>query len=223
MTPFDPFALVAMLTAFYPVVTPANFARARSERPEYFAAGRIVGSKGDKLQLPDGRVFDCIYAAGAPVSERRWICIDVTNEKGGPVDAFPLEPGPLEPLDEAMAIFPATGSDFAGLVGRHLEDFGGSEGLLDRAARDVVETPIDVFVAEGYARTVDPAAEHHAAIRAALDADNPIDVLERAESHDGIVNEQSGHYDEEPPPDVEAPYPGEPPDEGPRNPEPPPA
>jgi hypothetical protein len=221
VTPFDPFALVAMLSAFYPVVTPANFARARAERPEYFAGGFIMGSKGDKLTLPDGRVFDCIFAAGAPVTERRWICIDVTNEKGGPVDAFPLEPGPLVPLDEAIVIFGDGGTDFAGLVGGHLADFGGSEGLLDRAAHDVTETPIDVSIAAGYAQTIDPAGEQNAAIRAALNADNPVDVLERAEAHNGVVDSESGKYDEEAPPDIEAPYPGEPPDEGPSNPPPP--
>jgi hypothetical protein len=82
VTPFDPFALLSMLLAFYPAVSPAAFAQARRERPEYFAGGSIIGSKGDKLQLPDGRVFDCIFASGGPLSGQRWQVLDVTNDDG---------------------------------------------------------------------------------------------------------------------------------------------
>jgi hypothetical protein len=39
VTPFDGAALLAMLLAFYPAVSAAALARARSERPEYFAGG----------------------------------------------------------------------------------------------------------------------------------------------------------------------------------------
>jgi hypothetical protein len=64
VTPFDPVALLAMLQAFYPTPSGAALAQARAERPEYFAGGELFGSKGDKLRLGDGRVFDCIFAAG---------------------------------------------------------------------------------------------------------------------------------------------------------------
>lgn len=57
MTPFDAIALAAMLRAFYPEPGRPALERARRERPEYFAAGRLTGVAGNVLQLPDGRVF----------------------------------------------------------------------------------------------------------------------------------------------------------------------
>ena len=57
MQPFDAIALTVMLRAFYPVTTPADLARARRERPEYFGGGRLGGRDGTLLYLPDGRVF----------------------------------------------------------------------------------------------------------------------------------------------------------------------
>jgi len=46
-----------MLRAFYPFATAAELARARRERPEYFGGGRLGGTDGTLLYLPDGRVF----------------------------------------------------------------------------------------------------------------------------------------------------------------------
>lgn len=63
MTPFDPGALLAVLAAFYPDVSPAALARARSDRPGVFAGGSLVGD-GSELALGDGRVFDLIGPAG---------------------------------------------------------------------------------------------------------------------------------------------------------------
>lgn len=60
MTPFDPIALTIMLRTFYPFATPADLARARRERPEYFAAGRLRGHDGTLLELPDGRLFQIV-------------------------------------------------------------------------------------------------------------------------------------------------------------------
>jgi hypothetical protein len=222
VTPFDPVALVAMLMAFYPIVSPATLVRARAERPEYFAGGVLLGHSGDKLQLPDGRIWDLIFAVDGPIAQRKWQALDVTNSGGGPEDPFALEPGPLTPVDEAMELWPAIGSDFAGLVAGHLAQFGGSEGLLDRAAADVVELQVDAALESGYAATIEPALEQHAGVRAALDADNPVDVLEQAEGHGGIIDQQSGAYDEEPPPDLDEPDPGSPPADEPPGHEPPP-
>jgi len=60
VTPFDPAALVAVLSAFYPTVDVATLAQARRARPGVFAGGALVGD-GDRLQLPDGRVFLLIW------------------------------------------------------------------------------------------------------------------------------------------------------------------
>lgn len=63
MTPFDPSALVAILSAFYPDVSTASLAKARAERPGVFQGGTLVGD-GSQLQLPDGRLFDLIGPRG---------------------------------------------------------------------------------------------------------------------------------------------------------------
>jgi hypothetical protein len=96
MTPFDAVALLAMLLAFYPTVNASELARARRERPEYFAGGTLLGSKGDKLRLPDGRIFDLIQNAGGLPGQQRWQVI----EPGPSVpEPWPLEAGPLTPID----------------------------------------------------------------------------------------------------------------------------
>lgn len=47
-----------MLATFYPAGGPDALARARRERPAYFAGGTLTGPTGEQLRLPDGRVFD---------------------------------------------------------------------------------------------------------------------------------------------------------------------
>jgi hypothetical protein len=44
--------------------TPDDLARAFQEHPEMFEGAQIIGSKGDKIQFADGRVYDVIQAAG---------------------------------------------------------------------------------------------------------------------------------------------------------------
>lgn len=60
MTPFDPAALLAVLSAWYPTVSTSALAQARSEQPDVFAGGTLIGN-GDRLQLGDGRVFLLIW------------------------------------------------------------------------------------------------------------------------------------------------------------------
>src|SRR5262245_52296451 len=138
MTPFDPTALLAILLTFYPVVSVAALRLARAERPEYFSGGTLGGSKGEKLTLPDGRIFDLIFAVDGP-DEPRWQVIDVTHAGGGVDDAFGLAPGPLRPID--LAAFPTlTPIDtFAPLVGAALADLVGSDATYERAHDDISE------------------------------------------------------------------------------------
>lgn len=133
MTPFDPIALLAMLRAFYPEATVANLRRAREERPEYFAGGALFGSKGEKLRLPDGRVFDLIFATGT--SQARWQVLEDTGGGGGG-GGWPLENGPLTPIDPQR--FPVMVSDpiFVSLAaGRLAELHTTEEAIGAREAR----------------------------------------------------------------------------------------
>jgi hypothetical protein len=212
VTPFDPAALLAMLLAFYPAPSPAAFAQARGERPEYFAGGVIVGSKGDKLQLGDGRVFDCIYAAGGLPSEMRWQVIDVTNDAGGTDAGLALTPGPLAVLDPTLAIAPFGDPGFEAFVAGELDALGGSDGQLDRAGAAVLEFDGGAALEDSASRLLDPAEAAHANIRAALDADDPIDELGAAADAGGVPDVEGAQYVEQPPPDVPPIDPGDPPD-----------
>ncbi len=218
MTPFDPWALLAMLLAFYPTVSAAAFAQARRERPEYFAGGRIVGSGGDKLQLPDGRIFDYILAVDGPAAGRRWIMLDVTNDPGAPASPFALEPGPLVPLDEEFTLPPGAGPMFENLVAGELEAFGASDGQLHTASVAIVEFSGAALLEDAYEREIVPALDAHSAFASSLDADDVGTELEAAEDHGRIIDGTETEYDEDPPDDLPEPDPGRAPDEGPEKP-----
>ena len=214
MTPFDPWALLAMLQAFYPAPTPASLRRARSERPEYFAAGVLIGHSGDKLQLPDGRIWDLIFSVGSPAA--RWIAIDVTDQGagGGGDDPFALEEGPLVPIDEETTIGPPLERDFEGLVARGLGDLTGSDDRLAAAGAAVVEVDGGADIDRSYDELLEPANRAHVGMRAALDLDDPSELIDATNHHDGEINAGTGDYNEPPPPDDPEPDPGEPPNGG---------
>src|SRR5262245_54320550 len=107
---FDPVALLVMLLTFYPIVSVPELRRAQLERPEYFGGGVFIGSKGEKLKLPDGRIFDCIAGTSGP--NPQWWVGDVTNEPPGAGDPYPLEEGPLRLLDETIFPRPTPARDF---------------------------------------------------------------------------------------------------------------
>lgn len=211
MTPFDPVALLAMLLAFYPIPSPAALVQARRDRPEYFAGGVLIGRSGDKMQLPDGRIWDLIFAVEGPFPPRRWIAIDVTDAVPGDGDGFELEPGPLTPIDEAMVIFGPDPQTFEALVAGELAALGASDTVLHRAAQDIIESGGGRELEDEYERTIVPAHQAHLGTRAALDRDDPLDELEAAHDHGHIINATSGEYDDDPPPDLVEEDPGDPP------------
>lgn len=217
MTPFDPSALLAMLLAFYPTVSPAALALARRERPEYFAAGQIIGSKGDKLQLPDGRVFDCIFAAGGAPGQQRWQAIDVTNDPGGSGGGFDLEAGPLVPMDDAALDVLGGGESFTSIVADELDAFGASDERLQAAATAAAEFDGAGRIEDSFARTIEPAAEHHTAMRVALDLDDPAEEFEAAGLSQETIDSSLTQYDEPKPDDLPEPDPGNDPEPDPGN------
>jgi hypothetical protein len=208
VTPFDAAALLAMLLAFYPVVSVPTLQRARAERPEYFAAGTLGGSKGEKLFLQDGRVFDLIAAAGGPPSGRHWQVIDVTNDPGGAADPFALEEGPLTPLDEDDTVPAPPGETFTALVADELDAFGATDDHLALAAAAVVEFDGGADLDNASGELLDPAIEHHDAMRTALDQDDPADELEAAGLSRNQIDGELQRFDEPEPPDIPEPDPG---------------
>jgi hypothetical protein len=208
VTPFDPAALLAMLIAFYPVVSSAALQRARTERPEYFAGGTLDDRKGDKLTLPDGRVWDLIFAAGGPAAQQRWIAIDVTDAGPGAPDLFPLEEGPLVPLDEDTIGIPPSGETFVSLVAEELSALGATDDHLALAAAAVAEFDGGADLENASTELLDPAIEHHDAMRNALDTDDPADELEAAGLSRDQIDGELQRFDEPVPPDIPEPDPG---------------
>jgi hypothetical protein len=210
MTPFDPDALVAMLQAFYPVPSGAALAQARAERPAYFANGTLFGSKGDKLQLPDGRVFDCILASGGPVAGRRWQALPVTPGTGD--DPFPLEIGPLTPVDETVNYFGfGTAPTMVSIVSDQLSALDGSEGQLDG-----VQLNVEQFDPAGAGAALDDGAledatNAHEDASTIADGQSFADVTDATSGQRGGVNDTRTGYDDPPPPDADVPDPGDPP------------
>lgn len=200
-----------MLLAFYPVVSAAAFVQARAERPEYFAGGVIFGSKGDKLRLPDGREWDCIVAAGGPPSGRRWSCSFIDPSVIGEIDPFPLEAGPLVPLDEQATTGPLIEWDLEQRWGGEMGALDGTDGVLAAAATTAAEFTGAADLENSYAREIDPAADAHATIRSALDGDDPADELGAIDDHSNIIAATTPDYEEPPPPDIAEPDPGNPP------------
>lgn len=73
--------------------TPAGLKAAYDADPSKFGGAKIIGSKGDKLQLPDGTVVDVITNAGMGGTGWQWI----TGSGGGGSVAAP-KPAPLDQL-----------------------------------------------------------------------------------------------------------------------------
>jgi hypothetical protein len=212
--PFDPVALVAMLTTFYPVVSVAALRLARSERPEYFGAGVLGGSKGDKLTLPDGRVWDLIFAAGAAPGVQRWQAIEATGADGGAGEPWPLEPGPLTPLD-AFPVRPRSAATFEALVTEELGALEGRDEQLAAAGQAVADFDGAGALNDAASQLLDPAIEAHAHTRGTIDADDMGDELDAANNTSGAIDAARNEYDEDPPEDVPTHDPGDPPRDNP--------
>lgn len=202
-----------MLLAFYPAVSAAALALARSERPEYFAGAIVIGHSGDKFQLPDGRIFDVIFAVDGPAAGRRWQMLDVTL--GGPDTVFPLEPGPLEPIDPGPELSGFNSGTFEALVGGELDSLGGADGVLDNAAQRVTEGIEAGALIDGASTELDDVEQVAAEISHARSAEELADVIGQVDGIGGAIDATEADYDEPPPqppvpqePDLPG-YPGE--------------
>jgi len=202
MTPFDPIALLAMLQAFYPIVGPAALARARTERPDYFSAGQIIGTSGDKIRLADGRIFDLIFDTNGP--NTRWQAIEVGTGPGADIDdPFALEAGPIVPIDLSAFVPPAARPPvFVPLVAGAFGELGAADVILGNAASDVAHNSDKGPLLDDWARLMDPAIERLAAEGFALDAADPTAELIVLAGQSSAADVNGAEFGEAPPPEI---------------------
>jgi len=201
MTPFNPTALLAMLLTFYPLVSVAELQRARRERPDYFAGGVLFGTTGEKLRLPDGRVFDLIFDASNPdPTRRRWQVIE--PGPGRPDDeTFPLERGPFTPIDGSTWPVPSPTPIFTPLVAGALATLGDADGLFGRAASTITEASSPAALTTMFHSTIDKAEGTVGSSRNRLNAADPSDIIVASGGQAPTINKHEGDYTEEPPRD----------------------
>lgn len=196
MTPFDPYALLAMLLAFYPVVSVMNLIRARAERPDYFAGGTLFGSCGEKLRLPDGRVWDLIYDCGGP--NARWQAIEPGPGGDGGGDGFELEPGPLTPLDETTAIPPLSDPSFEPLVTDSIGEVRTLEGLMGDAATTMTTDAAPGAIGDALDAALGEAQEGHWRGGQSLEGATVGDLVETTDGLNGQIDAGTGELPEPP-------------------------
>jgi len=202
MTPFDPTALLAMLLTFYPLVSVAELQRARRERPDYFAGGVLFGSTGEKLRLPDGRVFDLIFDASNPdPTRRRWQVIE--PGPGRPDDeTFPLERGPFTPIDGGRWPAPSGVNVFVPLVAAAYASLGDADGLFGRAASTIVEASSPAALTTMFHSTIDKAEGTIGSSRNRLNAADPSDIIIASGGQVPRIGKNEDEFSEPPPKDV---------------------
>lgn len=192
MTPFDPVALLVMLETFYPVPSPANLIKARAERPDYFAGGILIGRGPDAMRLPDGRIFDLIFNWDGP-GPKRWQVIE-PGGGGGEAEAFPLEPGFLDPIDPVTFPQPTYTPAFEPLLAGALGSLGNvDEQLAGPEARIVAASSPAGFLA-GHGATVPRARGETEAQLAAIGGLDVTDVIAATEGQRGEIDGREGDY-----------------------------
>jgi len=202
VTPFDAVALLAMLLTFYPDVSAAALARARTERPAYFSGGTIGGTHGDKFTLPDGRGFDLIFDVENATGTRHWQVIESGPGAGVDDDPFALVPGPLRPLDASAWPAPVPAPVFLSMVGAALAELGASDSVLTLAESAIAVASSPAALEGSYAATLGGIDGVVAGSHYLLDGADPIDIIRNHDAVGAVVDAREGEYDEPPPPDM---------------------
>jgi hypothetical protein len=100
------------------------------------------------------------------------------------------------------------GETFVALVADELGAFGATDDHLALAAAAVVEFDGGADLDNASGELLDPAIEHHDAMRTALDLDDPADELEAAGLSRDQIDGELQRFDEPTPPDIPEPDPG---------------
>jgi hypothetical protein len=214
LAPFDPGAALAVLVRYTPP-SGANLLHALADRPDVFAGAVPIGHGGDKIQLPDGAIWDCIYNVDGPPSARRWQMLYIDpNAPPPPPDPFALERGPLDFIDETMPIGPLGGPSFETIAAGILEPLNGADDVLAGGAATIADLDVGAGLDDGSDSSLSDAMDGNAATRAAIDNDNPADVIDATNNHSAEISSGQHDYVEPPVPDAPVPDPGNPPDDG---------
>ncbi len=142
----------------------------------------------------------------------------------GKADALPaetgsagleLEEGPLAPLDEDMELFGFGASPtMESIVSDALGGLDGAEPALDRVAAGAGEFDAAGASAELDDGSLDDAGAEHDGTVAAVQGLTLDDVIAATSGQQSGVAPNRADYDEPPPPQVDVPDPGDPPDKG---------
>lgn len=181
MTPFDPVALVVMLSTFYPSVTLTSLQRAFRERPDYFAGGHLFGRLSDVLVLPDGRAFDIVYAAWTAAS--RWTAIYLDPNATPGEDPFPLDPGPLVELDVDATVPEPSDPIFESLVAPHVAELHAADGHIGIAALTIAEGGAGAELGDTLGAELAEAQGQHYMHSRALEGELPGELIETMNGH----------------------------------------
>jgi hypothetical protein len=177
-----------------------------------FAGAVPIGHGGDKIQLPTGAIWDCIFNVDGPPAKRRWQMLYIDpNAPPPPPDPFALEPGPLAFVDETTPIGPLGGPSFESIAADVLEPLNGADGVLASGADTVTGLDVGAGLDDGSGSSLSDAIDGHTETRAAIEADNPADVVDATNNHGAEITSGQGDYVEPPVPDAPVPDPGDPP------------
>lgn len=122
--------------------------------------------------------------------------------------AFPLEDGPLTPLDPETLGVQVPPADFTALVGDAFGPLELQHARLDAGHQTLTEHSQPTRIEAADAQLLSPAGDRHAAIVATVDQADPSDVVALTGAYQSSIASQSGVYDGDPPHPSPVPEPG---------------
>lgn len=140
--------------------------------------------------------------------------IDVLLVHASPFDhdpAFPLEPGPLVPIDVQAFATTFARPSFVELVGDQLGPVAGLHATIDAGHLTIVENSDPRGFENDSGNALNDAGGAHADNAAGFDAADPAEVIATTGAHSGAIDPNRAEYDANPPVTIPTPDPGAPP------------
>jgi len=147
-----------------------------------------------------------------------WEVTDVTASALGSDPAFPLDPGPLSPIDPTTFITPMPRPDLSSMVGDAFQPLGALHAVIDTAHTTIAENSASTRIDAASAQYLDPAGAAHAASSSAFDAIDPSDLTGATQAQHDTIDGNQAPFNEDQPPDTPEPGLPDPPEGAPRPP-----